>query len=106
MSRDQILADALRLEDKELEANKDLWILSTTQDGDEFLLIVEAVTSAGAVAVADTWDLLPDTYSTDLKLHGPHSREKWPEACWYRWLTEADVARMEAEIAQDAAESE
>lgn len=94
--RDQILADALRLEDKELEARKDLWIVSWTGDN-ECLLIVEAVTGVGAIAVAMTLDLMDEAHG-DLVFHGPHSREKWPEAYWYRWLTEADVARMEAEI--------
>lgn len=99
MSREQLLADALRLEDKELEARKDLWLLSLTVAEGELCLIVEAVTGPGAVAVADTWDLLPDMYSTELKFHGPHDRGCWPEKYWYRWLTETDVMEMEAEVA-------
>lgn len=97
--RDQILADALRLEDKELEARKDLWLIGRVMDGDGYsVMVVEAVTGPGAVGVALTLDLLTDIDPGDLVLHGPHSREKWPEAYWYRWLTEADVARMEEEI--------
>lgn len=105
MSRDQILADALRLEDKELEARKDLWVLGCQLQGEEMLLIVEAVTSPGAVAVAQTWGF-PQVLDGDVTIHGPHSREKWPESYWYRWLTEADVARMEEEIAQHGSEPE
>ena len=98
MSREELIAHALRWEDKELEARKSLWILSTTQNGDEYLLIVEAVSGPGAVGVAGVWDLLPDMYSTELTLHGPHARDSWPDRYWYRWLSEADVAEMEAEL--------
>jgi hypothetical protein len=100
MSREQLLADALRLEDKELEARKDLWIISMRFDGSERILIVEAVTAPGAVGIAQTLDLIDYalTVSGELKLHGPHARDCWPEEYWYRWLTEADVAEMEARL--------
>lgn len=100
MSREQLVTDAMRLEDKELEARKDLWlIVATLPNGEETALIVEAVTGPGALGVADTLDLIDGLDPGDLKLHGPHDRGCWPEKYWYRWLTGNDVAQMEAEFA-------
>jgi hypothetical protein len=105
MSREQLLADALRLEDKEPDAHKDLWLLSLSVAEGEICLIVEAVTSAGAVAVADTWDLMPAPEAIrELRISGPHRRDYWPPQYWYRWLTETEVLEMEASLAAPSAE--
>ena len=102
MSRDQLLADAMRLEDKAPEANKELWVIgATTIDGREQLLIVEAVTGPGAVAVANTLELIcgdPENKAGTLRLSGPHPRDSWPEKWWYQWLGDEQVGQMEAEI--------
>ena len=98
MSRDQLTENALRLEDKAADGSKDLWIMECTMDGDVWLMIVEALSPVGAVVVAETLDLMPtDTAFTMGRIHGPHSRGCWPEKYWYRWLTEDDVAEMEAD---------
>lgn len=96
MSREQLIADALRLEDKQPEAMKDLWVLGIRRDGQELLLIVEAVTGPGALGVAATLDLIP-LDPGDIALHGPNHRGAWPEKYWYRWLTAADVEEMVSE---------
>lgn len=94
MSREQLVADALRLENAQPDAMKDLWMLGIRRDGRELVLIVEAVTGPGALGVADTLDLIP-LDPGDITLHGPHHRDTWPQEYWYRWLTAADVEEME-----------
>lgn len=105
MSREELLAVTMRLENAEPDARKGLWLLAVTRSpdyplvGDEWqeILIVEAVTGPGAVAVAATLDLMPADPG-DITLSGPHPRDMWPRSWWYRWLDEASVAQMEAEL--------
>jgi hypothetical protein len=94
VSREQLIADALRLENAQPDAMKDLWMLGIRRDGRELVLIVEAVTGPGALGVADTLDLIP-LDPGDIALHGPHHRGTWPQEYWYRWLTADDVEEME-----------
>lgn len=96
-----LLRDSMRLEDAEPDHLKPLWIMSRGSDGNEEVLIVEALTAPGARAVADTLGLLGDE-EADLRFGGPVTRSLWPEGLWYRWLAEEDVTGFLSDHLPDA----
>lgn len=77
----------LRLESAQPDDQKPLWMV----EGDNGVVIVEAVTPVGAVANARILEVLP---SGDLGIGGPVGRGWCDRRWWYRVLTVAEVEEL------------